>query len=410
MDSVSEISHAFLLPSALRNRLDEFEPSAIEAELASIQDEIDAIALKLYGLSGADCEEVQSIEDILREETLAVDDDVDANMIVSIDSVDRGLLSWAVGVAFGRFDWRFATGERQAPGEPDPFDPLPASSPGMVPDGSEPYHHHLGILVDDEGHTHDLPGLIDHVLETVDAPSKQGVRGWLRKEFFPFHLQRYSKSRRKAPIYWPLSTSSATYTLWLYYPELSNQSLFSALNDFIEPKQNSVRDELDSLRAKGDGRSRQEEKELERLEDLDQELADLRDALLDIAPGYRPNQVDGVQIAAAPLWPLFRHKPWQKVLKDTWKQLEKGDFDWAHLAMNYWPNRVMRKCHDDRSLAIAHGVEDRLWEEVEVPVIRRGKDTGETTLEWQPKDLSESELDALIKRTIEERGLQSEFR
>ena len=33
---------------------------------------------------------------------------------------------------------------------------------------------------------------------------------------------------------------------------------------------------------------------------------------------YKPNLNDGVQITAAPLWPLFRHKPWQKVLKDTW--------------------------------------------------------------------------------------------
>ena len=71
---------------------------------------------------------------------------------------------------------------------------------------------------------------------------------------------------------------------------------------------------------------------------------------------------------------------------------------------------MLRKCHEDRSLAIAHDVEVLFWEEVEVPVIRRGNDTGETKLEWQPKDLSETELDALIKRTIGERGLQSEFR
>jgi hypothetical protein len=107
---------------------------------------------------------------------------------------------------------------------------------------------------------------------------------------------------------------------------------------------------------------------------------------------------------------LFLHKPWQKVLKDTWSKLEKGDYDWAHLALNYWPERVLFKCHEDRSLAIAHDVEKLFWEHVEVPVIRRGKDTGETKLEWQPKDLSESGLDALIKRIIEERGLQSEFR
>ena len=56
-------------------------------------------------------------------------------------NTNQGLLSWAVGVAFGRFDWRLATGERAAPPEPDPFDPLPAKSPGMLPDGAEPFHH-----------------------------------------------------------------------------------------------------------------------------------------------------------------------------------------------------------------------------------------------------------------------------
>ena len=48
------------------------------------------------------------------------------------------------------------------------------------------------------------------------------------------------------------------------------------------------------------------------------------DTLLKLAPTYKPNHDDGVQISAAPLWPLFRHKPWQKVLKDTWAKIDKG--------------------------------------------------------------------------------------
>jgi hypothetical protein len=47
--------------------------------------------------------------------------------------IQKTPVRWAVGVAFGRFDWRLATGERDAPPEPDPFDPLPAKSPGMLP-------------------------------------------------------------------------------------------------------------------------------------------------------------------------------------------------------------------------------------------------------------------------------------
>jgi predicted HTH domain antitoxin len=29
------------------------------------------------------------------------------------------------------------------------------------------------------------------------------------------------------------------------------------------------------------------------------------------------------------------------VRKETWQKLEKADYDWAHLAYNYWPERVL---------------------------------------------------------------------
>lgn len=268
-----------------------------------------------------------------------------------------GLLSWAIGVAFGRFDWRLATGERAAPPEPEPFDPLPAKSPGMLPDGAEPFHEHPGILVDEQGHPHDLSHLIEEVLVRVEVPDPENVRQWLQRDFFPFHLKRYSKSRRKAPIYWPLSTMSGSYTLWIYYPSLTSQTLYTAINDFVEPKLKQVGADVSALRNKGSNRSRDDEKRYETLQAFELELIEFRDTLLAIAPAYKPNHDDGVQISAAPLWPLFRLKPWQKVLKETWNKLEKGDYDWAHLAMKYWPDRVREKCKTDKSLAIAHDLE-----------------------------------------------------
>mgnify|MGYP001217566505 FL=1 len=183
------------------------------------------------------------------------------------------------------------------------------------------------------------------------------MRRWLGREFFEFHLKQYSKSRRRAPIYWPLSTVSGSYTLWLYYPSLSDQTLYSAVNDFVEPKLRQVAVEARALREKGAGRSRAEEKRFEELQAFELELVELRDALLKLAPSYKPSHDDGVQISAAPLWSLFRHRAWQKVLKETWAKLEKGDYDWAHLAMNYWPERVREKCRSDKSLAIAHVLE-----------------------------------------------------
>ncbi|MEM6483404.1 MAG: type II restriction endonuclease subunit M [Pseudomonadota bacterium] len=408
LDTVEETSHAFVLPATLRTRIGDYNPHTIEMELVQIQSEIDAIVFDLYGFSEDDRATMQNGtvaggEDEAKEDNDQSDDDSDdENGAAAIDDL-AGLLSWAVGVVFSRFDWRLATAEREVPEDPEPFDPLPAKSPGMLPDSAEPFHAHSGILVDDEGHPHDLPNLLEEVLQRVDAPVQVDTRRWLQREFFPFHLQRYSKSRRKAPIYWPLSTLSGAYTLWLYYPDLTSQTLFTAVNDFIEPKLQQVRGDLDSLRGKGNARSKQEEKQLEVAADLSQELADLRDALLAIAPKYSPNHDDGVQITAAPLWQLFRHKPWQKVLNDTWEKLEQGDYDWAHLAMNYWPERVLRKCQQDRSLAIAHDVENTFWHEVEVPVMRGKKPTGETKLEWQPKALTDDELDALIQAKIKEK-------
>ena len=407
LDTVEETSHAFVLPAALRQRLGEYDPSVIRAELSRMESEIDAISFEIYGFTISDRMAVQSSQSVSHEDSSAAGEDQNeegenVDIAEPIDG-NLGLLSWAVGVLFGRFDCRLATGERELTTIAEPFDPLPTKSPGMLPDGAQPFHTHTGILVDDEGHHHDLPYLLEEVLQRVDAPVQVDTRHWLRREFFPFHLQRYSKSRRKAPIYWPLSTLSGAYTLWLYYPDLTSQTLFSAVNDFIEPKLQQVRGDLESLRIKGNARSKQEEKQLEVASDLSQELADLRDALLAIAPKYSPKHDDGVQITAAPLWQLFRHKPWQKVLNDTWEKLEQGDYDWAHLAMNYWPERVLRKCHQDRSLAIAHDVEDTFWHEVEVPVMRGKKATGETKLEWQPKALMDGELDALIQVKIKER-------
>ena len=361
LDTTTEISHAFLLPAAVRSRLGDYDPTTIETALARIQGEIDAIAFDLYGFSESDREAAMGSSATANNDADAedVDGEEDAEEAdkVAIPSADA-LLSWAIGVAFGRFDWRLATGERTAPPKPEPFDPLPAKSPGMLPDGDPPFHTHGGILVDDPGHPHDLLRIAEHVLERVDMPVPGDLRRWLQGDFFPFHLQRYSKSRRKAPIYWPLATESGSYTLWLYYPSLTSQTLYTAVNDFVEPKLKQMTDEASLLRAQGSGRSHADEKRLEALESLETELRDLRDQLLAIAPRYQPNHDDGVQITAAPLWPLFRHKPWQKVLKDTWAKLGKGEYDWAHLAMAYWPDRVREKCKTDKSLAIAHGLEE----------------------------------------------------
>jgi hypothetical protein len=164
----------------------------------------------------------------------------------------------------------------------------------------------------------------------------------------------------------------------VYYPSLNRQTLYTVINDFIEPKLKQVDEDVTALRSKGGARSRDDEKQFEALQNLAQELSDLRDALQGLAQNYQPNHDDGVQITAAPLWPLFRHKPWQKVLKDTWAKLQKGDYDWAHLAMAYWPDRVREKCKTDKSLASAHGLEELYAEPEAAPKKTRSRKRADT--------------------------------
>ena len=213
--------------------------------------------------------------------------------------------------------------------------------------------------------------------------------------FMNFHIDMYSIGSNVSPIYWPLQTASGSYTLWVYYHRLNSQTLYSCVNDFVEPKLALVTEDLNALSNKSN-RSSIEEKELTKLTELQNDLKDFRDELLRLAKVWKPNLNDGVQITAAPLWKLFQHTAWQKKLKETWEKLEEGEYDWAHLAASIWPDRVLRKCHQDRSLAIAHDVEDLFWQEVEVPVMRGKKPTGKTKLEWQPIPASETTLNDMV--------------
>ncbi|MCG3857986.1 BREX-1 system adenine-specific DNA-methyltransferase PglX [Psychrobacter sp. Ps2] len=308
----------------------------------------------------------------------------------------NAFVSWAVGVVFGRFrDAILSSYNLSSEVEVTPFDELGNMSPAMKDINRPNSNRYPDILVSDLGNKKDIAILISDIAERHQIKIDWDINSWLSSGFFDYHLKQYSRSRRQAPIYWPLQTSSGSYTLWVYYHRLSSQTLYSCVNDFVEPKLALVTEDLNAL-SNNSNRSSIEEKELTKLTDLQNELKDFRDELLRLAKVWKPNLNDGVQITAAPLGKLFQHTAWQKKLKETWEKLEEGEYDWAHLAASMWPERVLRKCHQDRSLAIAHDVEDMFWQEVEVPIMRGKKPTGKTKLEWQPIPASETMLNDMV--------------
>lgn len=402
LDIVNSSSHTFIFPAVfavLGGTLAERTSAWIgrvrtsEATVAAIQARIDDLTFQLYELDAADRISLASPLTLDTAGTDAAgtsDDDEDAIADVTVLAAD--LLGYGLGVAFGRWDIRYTTGERAAPEFPDPFAPLPACPPGQLQNAQGlparpedvPAAYPLknipwaGILVDDESHQCDLVARVREVIEiiwtgSVGSPSAEAIeheaceilgvkslRDYFRKSagFFADHLKRYSKSRRQAPIYWPLSTASGSYTLWIYYHRLTDQTLFQCVNDFVKPKITEVEGDLSRLTTLSTDKPGARA-EIERLTTLRAELVEFRDELLRVAQlPFKPNLNDGVLITASPLWKLFRLPKWQKDLKACWTELERGDYDWAHIALTLWPDRVRTACKKDRSIAIAHGLED----------------------------------------------------
>jgi len=194
--------------------------------------------------------------------------------------------------------------------------------------------------------------------------AKRGEIGaWLSKGFFDYHLKSHSKSRRKAPILWPIGTASGSYVVWLYAHRVTADSLFQVLNDLVDPKLSVEQRRLVELTQEaGPNPSASQRKAIDAQEKLVGELQEFRNELEAVAPLWAPDLNDGIVIVLAPLWRLFaHHRAWSKELKKHWDKLAAGDYDWSQLAMHLWPERVVPKCAEDRSLAIAHGLEDVFW-------------------------------------------------
>lgn len=409
VDTRTETSHAFVLPALLQVQGETMIARAltwsewgrkIEAELAAIQAEIDDRCFALYGI---DEEDRQAITDgfgggssgLQPAELGEVDaEDTDEEKEESEAGADTAalvaeLVSWAVGVAFGRFDVRLATGQRALPTEPEPFDPLPISSPGMLTSDDElpltrpPAGYPLsfpedGVLVDDPGHPRELTAAVRAVFEVVfgsgaDAlwqeaaailnPRDHDLRRWITAGFFEHHLGRHSKSRRKAPILWQLSIPSGRYSVWCCAHRMTRDSLFAIQNEVVASKLAHEERQLSSLVTEADHTPSAHARA--QIADQDSLVAELRVMLDEVrraAPLWNPDLDDGIVLVMAPLWRLVpTHKAWQRELRAKWDDLVAGRYDWAHLAMHLWPERVIPKCATDRSLAIAHDLEDVLW-------------------------------------------------
>ncbi len=206
-----------------------------------------------------------------------------------------------------------------------------------------------GILVDDPEHEDDILRRVRDVLyllwgeraeaiegEACDLLGVKDLRTYFRnpRQFFEHHTKRYSKSRRKAPIYWLLQSPKRNYSLWLYYHRLDSDILLKALTKYVEPKIRLEEGRLEEheARRKSAGMAGREAKQAEgavaKQEELLADLREFRDRL-DHATKLHlsPDLNDGVVLNIAFLHELM---PWKEA-KVKWNELLAGKYEWSSI-------------------------------------------------------------------------------
>lgn len=379
LDTADETTHVFTLPALLQaggpSLADRFgawsrRKQDMDREFAEHQRQVDDLAFELYGFTKEDRETVEAeLRRPLEQDQEETGEDEEDGAGVAVAAADiaaevRALLSWCVGVAFGRFDVRLATGERPIPELGDPFDPLPIYSPGMLSEDPPPQGYPIavdgdGILVDDEFSDDDIVRKVREVLhllwkdraeaierEACDILGVRDLRDYFRRPgkggFFEDHIKRYSKSRRKAPIYWLLQSARRNYAVWLYYPRLDRDILFKAVEHYVRPRIQLQENLVAELRKGRDGAGtgaerRRLDKELEKQESFLAELIDFREKLERAARFYvepdrfDPDLNDGVVLNIAPLWELV---PWAEA-KRYWDELSSGKYEWSSIGRQF---------------------------------------------------------------------------
>jgi hypothetical protein len=249
------------------------------------------------------------------------------------------LVSYLVGCALARWDVRIGRNPSIAPA--DPFDPVPLCSPGMLvgsnglPAREIPPGYPLEIppdriLLDEEGHPWDIVLRVrraaeflfddpDAILEECEKIIGRKLREYFRRDFFKTHLGRYSKSRRKAPIYWHLCVPSREWGLCVYAPNLSRETLFAVVRE-VRRKESLLIQGIDRLRQQVAGASGRERQRLTRQLDTEEGLlrevrAFLREAERVANLGWAPELDDGIILCAAPLAGLM----------PAWRQAGRGE-------------------------------------------------------------------------------------
>ncbi len=218
-------------------------------------------------------------------------------------------ISYAVGVAMGKYN-----------------------VDGIIPDDD-------GITVIDHGHPDDLPKKIEFILNKIIGEKNTNdlikildsdLRKFLSYDFF---IKHHVKTYKKRPIYWLLQSNKKSYGFYIYNIKFTDDTLYSLIQKYINPKIKLEESNLEELREKDNNLSiGKEKKEIGRLIDKEiellDELRDFKDKISEVInSGYKSYIDDGVILNMAPLYKIIA---WKEP-EEYYKQLKDRKYEWSNI-------------------------------------------------------------------------------
>ena len=354
------------------------------------------------------------------EELISIDGGSSLN-VINKKVMAQEIVQELVGMAFGRWDTAYATGEKAIPEFGDVFDALPfmpvvSRKVSDRPQGADSefptWEQNIpslgtkhsqggnsneaisfipedGILVNEKdsplsivAHIRDVMHHIwgdradDMEYELCQLIGCKSLQAYIESPtgFFDYHFKRYTKSRRKAPIYWPLSSEDGSLTYWVYYPKMNQNTLHTLIL--------KLRDDNERLHSQIAATTDKTQQTL--LRGRQQQVEGMMDELNNIInAGYKPNHDDGVPITSCPLVKLIAHRGWHQECAENWEDLQKGEYNWSHLAMSMFPARVTHKAKKDWCLALTHGLEHLCENKPKEKKTRKKKSDTQTSIDFE---------------------------
>jgi len=340
--------------------------------LSEVEKEIDEEVYRLYEISPEDrkaIEEELASEPAAREDEngedeaeSAGDPDEVEEASLTIEELAQRWLSYAVGIALGRF----ARAGLQYVADAD------------------------GLMVIERDHPDDLAQRLIDILAAIHGEGEAariirtaiGSNGDLRDAlavyllgpFFRVHVKRY----RKRPVYWLLQSPKQNYSVYLFHERATDQTLALLQGKrYLGGRIFQVKQQQDEAsRKEAAAEGKEKAKWRKKAQDLAEELADLEafdQAITETnnepivrtdghpsTARWSPELDDGVLLNAAPLYrltPAWKRADAKLDLSKPWKALKEGEYPWAKAAMRYWPRETLAACKENRSYRIAHGLE-----------------------------------------------------